>query len=77
MSKNGSDGTASMGGSDSSYEVIDYSENPLFLILSAIFHDEDGNTICDYLDRLVKAVDRNTSAINAKRSKHSRPHRKL
>jgi len=55
--------TASVDGSEDSYEVIDYSENPLFLILSAIFEDSHGRSVCDHLARLTKAVEKNTAAI--------------
>lgn len=55
--------TLSDAGSDSSYEVIDYSENPLYCILSAVLQDERGDGVCEHLARLTKAVERNTAAI--------------
>jgi len=65
-------GSAISDDSDGSYEVIDYSDNPLYLILSAIFMDDSGKTLCDHIALLTRAVEKNTEAIKSKKRKDIR-----
>lgn len=49
--------------SDSEYEEIDVTDNPLYQVLSAFFENEEGETICDHINDLTKAVRENTEML--------------
>ena len=51
------------GGSESEYEEIDVTENPVFQVLSAFLETEDGKNICDILQDIRCSLDKNTAML--------------
>ena len=49
--------------SESEYEEIDMTDNPLYQVLSAFFETENGDNLCDVLVDLKKSVDKNTAVV--------------
>jgi len=47
-------------GSESEYEEVNITENPLYQVLSVFFEDDNGRNICDKLDDVREAINRNT-----------------
>jgi len=51
------------GESESEYEEVDVSDNPLYQVLSAFFETDDGKNICDLLSDIRVSIDRNTQVL--------------
>lgn len=54
------------GGSDANseeYEEYDLTDNPLYQVLSAFFEDDDGNNLCDHIQKLTEAVNNNSNEL--------------
>ena len=47
-------------GSESEYEEVNITENPLYQVLSVFFEDDNGRNLCDKLDDVREAINRNT-----------------
>ena len=56
----GDDGNEEDYGSESEYEEVNITENPLYQVLSVFFEDDNGRNLCDKLDDLREAINRNT-----------------
>ena len=54
------------GGSDaeSEYEEYDLTNNPLYQVLSAFLEDDDGNNLCDHIQKLTSAVKDNSAKLD-------------
>ena len=51
--------------SESEYEEVDYSDHPMYVILSTMLQDDSGDNICDHLKKLTAAVEANTAMMAA------------
>lgn len=54
------------GGSDANseeYEEYDLTDNPLYQVLSAFLEDDDGNNLCDHIQKLTEAVNNNSKEL--------------
>lgn len=51
--------------SESEYEEIDLTDNPLYQVLSAFFETEDGDNLCDILAGIKKSIDTNNQLLKA------------
>ena len=49
---------------DSEYEEYDLTNNPLYQVLSAFLEDDDGNNLCDHIQKLTSAVKENSSKLD-------------
>lgn len=45
---------------ESEYEEVDITENPLYQVLSVFFEDDNGKNLCSKLDDITDAINRNT-----------------
>ena len=45
---------------ESEYEEVDITENPLYQVLSVFFEDDNGKNLCSKLDDITDATNRNT-----------------
>lgn len=52
-------------GSESEYEEVNITENPLYQVLSVFFEDDNGRNLCDKLDDVREAINRNTQVQHA------------
>lgn len=49
---------------DSEYDELDLTDNPMYQVLSAFFEDEDGHNMCDHIKELTEAVRENTKMLS-------------
>ena len=49
---------------ESEYEEYDLTNNPLYQVLSAFLEDDDGNNLCDHIQKLTSAVKENTTKLD-------------
>jgi hypothetical protein len=49
---------------DSEYEEYDLTNNPLYQVLSAFLEDDDGNNLCDHIQKLTSAVKENSTKLD-------------
>ena len=49
---------------ESEYEEYDLTNNPLYQVLSAFLEDDDGNNLCDHIQKLTSAVKENSSKLD-------------
>ena len=49
---------------DSEYEEYDLTNNPLYQVLSAFLEDDDGNNLCDHIQKLTSAVKENSNKLD-------------
>lgn len=55
--------------SDSEYEDIDLTDNPMYQVLSSLFENEKGDNIVEVLEKLIVAVKENTSVVRENKCK--------
>jgi hypothetical protein len=49
---------------NSEYEEYDLTNNPLYQVLSAFLEDDDGNNLCDHIQKLTSAIKDNSSKLD-------------
>ena len=49
---------------ESEYEEYDLTNNPLYQVLSAFLEDDDGNNLCDHIQKLTSAVKDNSAKLD-------------
>lgn len=49
---------------DSEYEEYDLTNNPLYQVLSAFLEDDDGNNLCDHIQKLTSAIKENSTKLD-------------
>jgi len=49
---------------DSEYEEYDLTNKPLYQVLSAFLEDDDGNNLCDHIQKLTSAVKENSTKLD-------------
>ena len=57
----------------SEYEEYDLTNNPLYQVLSAFLEDDEGNNLCDHIQKLTSAVTENSTKLDKLLRSKERP----